>query len=83
MKKIKIENENKLTGNDFSKLDFVIYPKKCQIIVYNAIFVYDSLKCSFLAVLKGKNINLIFWVKISQFANTVIYGQGSTSVNWV
>ena len=74
MKKIKIENENKLTGNDFSKLDFEIFSKKCQIIVYNAIFVYDSSKCSFLTVLKGKIINLMFWVKISQFAITVIYG---------
>ena len=74
LKKIKIENKNKLTGNDFSKLDFVILSKKCQIIVYNAIFVYDSSKCSFLTVLKGKIINLIFWVKISQFAITVIYG---------
>ena len=45
MKKIKIENINKLTGNDFPKLDFEIYGKKYQIIVYNAIFVYDSSKC--------------------------------------
>ena len=74
LKKIKIENKNKLTGNDFSKLDFEIYGKKCQIIVYNAIFVYDSSKCSFLTVLKGKILNLIFWVIISLFAITVIYG---------
>ena len=74
MNKIKIENRNKLTGNDFSKLDFEKYSKKCQIIVYNAIFVYDSSKGSFLTVLKGKILNLIFWVKISLFAITVIYG---------
>ena len=74
IKKIKIENQNKLTGNDFSKLDFVINAKKCQIIVYNAIFVYDSSKCLFLTVLKGKINNLIFWVKIRLFAIIVIYG---------
>ena len=45
IKKIKIENQNKLSGNDFSKLDFVINAKKCQIIVYNAIFVYGNSKC--------------------------------------
>ena len=74
MKKIKIENKSKHTGNDFSKLNFDIYGKKCQIIVYNAIFVYDSSKCLFLTVLKGKINNLIFWVKIRLFAIIVIYG---------
>ena len=30
MKKIIIENESKLTGNDFSKLDFVILSKNAK-----------------------------------------------------
>ena len=73
MKKIKIENMNKLIGNDISKLDFEMYGKKCQIIVYNAIFIYDSSKFSFITDLIGKVSNIIFWIKMSLFASTVIY----------
>ena len=49
---------------------------KMLFFVYNAILEYDNSKCSFLTVLHGKIINLIFWVKISVIAITVIYGLG-------